>query len=86
MSTSTFLNVIDILYMLFLWTLIIRVVLSWFNIRPDNPLMVITHSITEPIIAPLRRITPRLGVIDITPMLAIILLYLIVQILHSTLE
>lgn len=69
--------------MIFLWTLIIRVILSWINIRPDNPLVIVTHYITEPILAPLRRITPRLGMIDITPMLAIILLYLIVQILHS---
>lgn len=82
---STLLNLIDILYMIFLWTLIIRVVLSWFNMRPDNPLVVVVHTITEPVLGPLRRITPRIGVIDITPMLAIILLYLIVQILHSIL-
>ena len=66
--------------------MILRVILSWFNVRPDNPVMKIAYSITEPVIAPLRRITPRLGVIDITPMLAIILLYLIVQILHSAFD
>ncbi|MFC2018034.1 YggT family protein [Chloroflexota bacterium] len=83
---SSFLNLIDLLYVIFLWTMIIRVVLSWINIRPDNLVLKIAYSITEPVIAPLRRITPRLGVIDITPMLAIILLYLIVQILHSALD
>ena len=83
---TTFLNLVDILYILFLWTMIIRVVLSWLNVRPDNPIVVIVYNITEPVLAPLRRITPRLGMIDVTPMLAIILLYLIVQILHSVLD
>ena len=57
--------------------IIIRAILSWFSPKPGNPLMVILFSITEPILAPLRRIVPRIGLIDITPMVAIILLWLI---------
>ncbi|MBI2917071.1 MAG: YggT family protein [Chloroflexi bacterium] len=51
-----------------------RAILSWFPISPDNPLVVIMHQITEPILAPLRRVIPRLGMIDITPFIAILLL------------
>ena len=42
-------------------------------IRPGNPfyaLAVILHQITEPILSPLRRIIPMIGMIDITPIVA----------------
>jgi len=55
-----------------------RAILSWFpNIDPRNPIMEFLVTVTEPILAPLRAIVPRLGMIDITPMLAIILLQVI---------
>ena len=39
-----------------------------------NPLVNLVYLITEPILAPLRRIIPPLGMFDITPMVAIILI------------
>jgi len=57
--------------------IVARALLSWFNLRPDNPLVVILFDVTEPILAPLRRIIPRIGMLDISPMVAILLLYLI---------
>ena len=54
-----------------------RVILSWFSPRPTNMLVNILYQVTEPILAPLRRIIPRVGVFDFTPMVAVILLQLI---------
>ena len=54
----------------------IRVILSWFLTRP-NTLSIILDKITEPLLAPLRRIIPRVGMFDFTPLAAIILLQLI---------
>ena len=54
-----------------------RVLMSWFPASPDNPLVRVLWQVTEPILAPLRRIIPRIGMIDITPMVAIILLQVI---------
>lgn len=62
------------------WAIIIRAVLSWFPINPYNPALVVLHQITEPILAPLRRIVPRLGMLDITPVVAIVILQVIVAI------
>ena len=39
--------------------------------------MVFLHDITEPILAPLRQFLPRLGMLDLSPLLAIILLNLV---------
>lgn len=51
--------------------------MSWFPIDPYNPLAQLLMQITEPILAPLRQIIPRIGMIDLTPMAAIILLQLL---------
>ena len=55
----------------------IRVLLSWFPIDPHNPLVTVLYEITEPILEPLRRVVPRLGMFDLTPMVAIILIQVI---------
>jgi len=54
-----------------------RAVLSWFPVSPTSPLVSILNEITEPVLAPLRRVVPRIGMIDITPMVAIFVLYII---------
>lgn len=56
-----------------------RAILSWFQMDPRNPLIAMLDQITEPILSPLRRVVPRLGMIDITPLVAIILLQVIAQ-------
>ena len=56
------------------WVILARIILSWFSPQPTNTLAVILYRVTEPLLAPLRRIIPRVGVFDFTPMVAIILL------------
>jgi len=58
-----------------------RVVTSWFSPKPTNMLFNILYKITEPILAPLRRIIPRVGMFDFTPFIAVILLQLIASLL-----
>lgn len=63
---------------IFTWALslaiLVRALLSWFPIDPRSPLVTVLDQITEPILEPLRRVVPRLGMIDITPLVAILLL------------
>ena len=61
--------------------IIFRAILSWFSPAPTNRLVLILHQVTEPILAPLRRIIPRAGLLDLTPLVAIVLLQLIVYLL-----
>ncbi|MEX2247372.1 MAG: YggT family protein [Dehalococcoidia bacterium] len=51
-----------------------RAILSWFNMDPRSPLIQALNSVTEPILEPIRRIMPRLGMIDLSPLVAILLL------------
>jgi YggT family protein len=54
--------------------IIARAIMSWFNLDPRNPLVQILSSITDPIIEPIRRIMPRLGMFDLSPLVALLLL------------
>ena len=75
-----FFNFLRLLCEVLTFAIFIRVILSWFSPRP-NALTVILDKITEPILAPLRRIIPRAGMFDLTPLAAIILLQLIAVLL-----
>ncbi len=62
------------------WAIIIRILLSWFpNINPDNPVIQLLHSITDPILEPARRIIPTIGMIDISPLVVLLLLDFVVR-------
>ena len=61
--------------------IIFRAILSWFSPKPTNILAAILYQVTEPILAPLRRIIPQAGMMDFTPLAAIILLQLITYLL-----
>ena len=59
----------------------LRAILSWISPGQTNMLTNILYQITEPILAPLRRIIPRVGMLDFSPLVAIILLQLIATLL-----
>jgi YggT family protein len=77
---------VNILFFILQFAIIIRALMSWFNPSPDNPIARIVYEITEPVLSPLRRIVPRIGMIDITPIVAILLMQVIESVLVSTLR
>ena len=72
---------IRLLCEVFTLVIVARVILSWFSPSPTNRLAIILYQLTEPFLAPLRRIIPRVGMFDFTPLVAIILLQLIASFL-----
>ncbi len=61
----------------------IRALLSFFTNDPRNPIVNVLDQVTEPLLSPLRRIVPRVGMFDLTPLVAIIILY-VIQILVAS--
>jgi YggT family protein len=78
--------VINIFCELFFLALIIRIILSWINISPYNPISRITHQITEPLLGKIRQYIKPLGMFDFSPMIAIILLEVIQRVAASLLR
>ena len=74
-------NFLGLLCEVLTMAIFIRVIMSWFSPGPTNMLANIVYQVTEPILAPLRRIIPKVGPLDFTPLVAVILLQLIIFIL-----
>jgi YggT family protein len=62
----------------------IRIVFSW-GVSPVNPLMRFLLMITEPVLAPFRRLIPTLGMFDISPIVVLLLLDLFQKAIAGTL-
>ncbi len=56
---------------------IIRIIFSWIGFDPENPIAQVIQEITEPILAPIRSVMPRIGMFDLAPMAASFLLIIL---------
>ncbi|WP_460149802.1 YggT family protein [Pseudomonas sp. S3_A03] len=59
------------------WSMIISVILSWVAPGSRSPGAELVYQITEPVLAPFRRLIPNLGGLDISPIFAFIAIQLI---------
>jgi YggT family protein len=55
----------------------ITVIVSWFQLPPDNPVIRFTRMLTEPALAPIRKLIPPAGGLDFSPMILLILLRIV---------
>lgn len=68
-----------------LWVAIIAMaILSWF--APRNDIMPMLHLLCEPVLAPIRRILPATGGLDLSPLVALLLGQALLTIVLPTLE
>lgn len=65
------------------FAIVVRAILSWFPGASDNVLGAMVFQLTEPLISPLRRIIPRAGIFDLTPLVAIVILQIISRVILS---
>lgn len=70
-------ELLDLLILVLFWTIIIRVVMSWLNPDPRQPLTQLLVQLTEPVLKPARRRIPAISGLDLSPIAVLILLQLI---------
>ena len=63
-----------------LWITLIQAILSWVN--PLAPVMPVLHTLTAPLLDPIRRILPNLGGIDFSPLVLLIVAQVAIMILQ----
>ncbi|HEY4669662.1 MAG TPA: YggT family protein [Tepidiformaceae bacterium] len=61
------------------WAIIARSLLSWFPVDQGSTIYQMLFRVTEPIIEPIRRVMPQNGMIDLSPLGAIIMLIVLGQ-------
>ena len=62
---------------IFLYSIIIQAILSWVNPDPYNPAVSLLNTLTFPVLKHFRNLIPPIGGMDISPMIAIIVLMFI---------
>lgn len=79
MTNSLLANFVVLLIWALNIAILARVILSWISPSGNDPVTPILHQITEPVLAPIRRFMPQFGMLDLTPMVALLLLNIIIQ-------
>ncbi len=65
--------------------IILRALLSFAPLDPYHPLVRLLHQFTEPFLQPIRSFLPSMGMFDLSPMIAILLLVVISRVLQQVL-
>lgn len=84
---TAFARVLDVLFTIMYWMILIRALLSWVSPDPFNPIVQFLYKATEPILSPLRRMLPfslKFG-IDISPIIAFLVIMFLKSFLVTTL-
>jgi YggT family protein len=76
-------KLLDTTLLLFLIAIFIYVVLSWVSPDGYNPIARLLGSLVEPLLAPFRRALPSLGGLDLSPIVAILLISVLRMVLNG---
>ncbi len=71
-SLLSFIALIELFFNVFIYGIVIQAILSWFNTGGHNPVHSVLHSITSPVLTPVRRFVPAIGGLDLSALAAIV--------------
>jgi YggT family protein len=74
----------DGLLTVYKYILLASVVISWVNADPYNPIVNFIHRVTEPLLRKIRRHMPDTGALDLSPLVAFAMIYIIQIIVFNT--
>jgi YggT family protein len=80
---GTVATIFEVFIYVLIAAIIIRSLLSWFPVSPQNQYAKLLRDFTEPLLEPVRRIMPRTGMIDLSAMVVIIVLYLMLTVVQT---
>lgn len=70
-------RIVYIIFQVMIWLVAIRCILSFIRHDPYQPIIRFIYEVTEPIMAPFRRLMPTAGGIDFSPMVVFFVLQLL---------
>lgn len=73
----TLISIVNTAFEVYLYMVIARVLISWVPHNPSQPIIRFLYEATEPLLAPCRRLIPSLGGIDLSPIIAVMLIELL---------
>ncbi len=76
-------DLIKVVIWIYIISLIIQAVMSWVGSAHGNPVAPLIQSLTDPLLRPIRRVVPNVGALDLSPMVAILLLNILLIIVQN---
>ena len=70
---------LSLLLQILLMAIFVRVLLTWLQIDQNNPIVRVLFDVTEPVLAPFRRVIPKIGMFDLSPIAAMLIIQFILQ-------
>ncbi len=80
------LNVINFAFTIFNLLILARVLISWLQLDPYSPIIQFLHNTTEPFLAPVRRRLPPVGMMDLSPLVVLIVAWVLQGLLNQILR
>jgi YggT family protein len=81
-DAPTFLRIFVQLFVTALFIVVTgRILISWINPRFEGPVARFLYETTEPLLAPIRRVLPQAGMIDLSPMVLGMVLLILMRVL-----
>lgn len=80
------LGLVQLLFEFYAIVLLARVLLSWVQVDPHNPIVNLIHQLTEPLLAPIRNLLPQSGGLDFSPMVALFVVLIAEQVVLTLLR
>ncbi len=80
---ATLVSLLSLISTLFWLLMLARIIFSWGNIDRYNPVVNFVYQVTEPVLAPIRNILPSTGMMDFSPMVAILLVEIVTRVLSA---
>jgi len=83
----TVVRIVSLVFQAYQFLILIRVLLSWVNVNPygrpiNHPLVDLLYRLTDPVLEPLRRLIPPVGgMLDLSPIVAMIVLEILRQVI-----
>lgn len=77
---------VNLIFEVLTWLVIIRCILSFVRHDPYHPVIRFIYDVTEPIMAPIRRIVPSSGGLDFSPIVVLLVITLVQRIVVSLLS
>lgn len=74
-------SLVDLIFGLYSLAIIARIFMDLMRVDPYHPVARFLYQITEPVLSPLRDHIPPIGMVDISPMAALIILWILEKIL-----
>ncbi|HHW20107.1 MAG TPA: YggT family protein [Thermodesulfovibrio thiophilus] len=78
-------NILDIVFTIYTFIIVIAAVISWVNPDPYNPIVRFLYGVTEPVLRPIRKLMPFRLPVDISPLILLLIIFFLQKFLVASL-